>query len=86
MRLASSPDDTCGSLLPLDPSHVFADGVGRFAVTVLSIFGPGVQCVQLTVIRPLQQGQDSLVPPPLLITFRNEGTLTDSTGVVLTFP
>jgi hypothetical protein len=62
------------------------DTVGHFAATVLSVFGPGVQCVHLTVFRQVLQQLDSLVAPPLLVTFRLEGPLTDSTGVVLSFP
>lgn len=86
VRMATSFDATCGTPMPLDPSQVVTDSLGRFAVTVLSPFGPGVQCVRLTVFRLVAQQLDSLVPPPLLVTFRIEGPLTDSTGVVLTFP
>ena len=83
--MSSSPNVTCGPQIPLDPSQVVTDSVGHFSVTVLSAFG-GVQCVQLTVFRQVLQQLDSLVAPPLLLTFRVEGPLTDSTGVVLSFP
>jgi hypothetical protein len=84
--MSSTYDATCANPVPLDPSQVVTDTLGRFAVTVLSVFGPGVQCVRLTVSRQILQQVDSLVAPPLLVTFRAEGPLTDSTGIVLTFP
>jgi hypothetical protein len=86
IRLSSSFDATCGTTIPLDPNQVVTDSAGRFAVTALSIFGPGVQCVRLVAFRQLPQQVDSLVAPPLLVTFRAEGSLSDSTGIVLTFP
>jgi hypothetical protein len=84
--MSSTYDATCANPIALDPSQVVTDTLGRFAVTVLSLFGPGVQCVRLTVSRQILQQVDSLVAPPLLVTFRAEGPPTDSTGIVLTFP
>ena len=86
VRFSTSFDASCTSTIPLDPNQVVTDSIGRFAVTVLSASGAKVQCVHVTAIRYLAQPVDSVVAPPLLVTFRLEGALTDSTGVVLQFP
>lgn len=86
VRFFSSIDSSCATTIPLDPNQVVTDSSGHFSVTVLSGSGAAVQCVHITAIRYSAQPVDSVVAPPLLVTFRLEGPLTDSTGVVLQFP
>ena len=86
VRFSTSLDASCTTAIPLDPNQVVTDSIGRFSVTVLSGSGAAVQCVHVTAIRYSAQPVDSVVAPPLLVTFRLEGPLTDSTGVVLQFP
>ena len=86
VRFSSSLAASCTAAIPLDPNQVVTDSTGHFSVTVLSASGAAVQCVHITAIRYSAQPVDSVVAPPLLVTFRLEGRLTDSTGVVLQFP
>ena len=86
VRFSTSLDASCATAIPLDPNQVVTGSMGHFSVTVLSLSGARVQCVHITAIRYLAQLVDSVAAPPLLVTFRVEGPLTDSTGVVFEFP